>query len=388
MPATESSLNDLTGVTTWSAAYDYFHDRYQEYYATGLDEALRKRGVALTCNHLQRMPKLLRGLRRLRSSSRFEGVMSKGVGRMVDWTAGVAAGRRTAPSGVFHPLAGQYEFAFAHGDPVRLVVDAQDGGDLADPGLLKWADVYAKSNFRSDSSYPEHVVPICNGNPLIIPHRQFLASQRNAGCEYDICFIVRVWGGQDEEAGIEHNLRLLEAVNKCKCRKYLLAYLVAGDIGKQEARLQAQGIPTTRTFIPLRELWKYSAASRINILRLGMHNCIPWRFMDMLAMGACVALDQAPQTEWAPPLIRDEHYRVLGAATDPKRPFATEAQYEQIPELLHGFLNDPDRIQHVRRTTADYFDRYSCPTAIGRYILERVAKVRGDRSAPGGKFGH
>lgn len=384
MTPAATDLSDLAGVTTWTAAYDYCHDRYQSYYSTGLSLALREAGVPLTSRPLSRLPYALRALRRVRSSYRLPGLMKVGVGAALDRVAAAVGGHRLPPSGRFHSLAGQYEFDFRTGERLRLVVDAQDGGEVADPALLASCDVYAKSNYRPAIGYPDRVVPVCNGNPLVLPHLAELSRLRRSPPVRDLCFVVRVWGGRDEAAGVEHNLRLLEAVNRVDCRKYLLAYLVAGDLGGQEARLRKQGIPTTRTPIPLKTLWEISASSRINVIRLGMHNCVPWRFMDLLAMGACVALDQPPQTLWAPPLIDGEHALDLGAATDPGSPVAAGADYERIPARLERFLGGGDRLQRVRDGAARYFDAHAQPVAVGRYLLARVAKARDRLRAAGG----
>ena len=365
--------SELTGVTTWTAAYDYVHDRYQAYYAAGLGAALAEVGAALDVRPLHRMPRALRALRRVRSSYRLAGLMRRGGGRALDGVAGLLAGRRVPSSGRFHPLVGQYDFTFRGGRTVRLVVDAQDSGHLADEELLGRCEVYAKTNFRPDHSYPHKVVPSANGNPLVLPHIPLLRSLRHRPPEYDICFVVRVWGGRDEEAGVEHNLRLLEEVNRAPGRKFLLGYLVAGDVAAHERRLRKHGIPTTRSPLPLRQLWEVSAASRVNVIRLGMHNCVPWRFMDMLAMGACVVLDQPPQTAWPAPLVPGTHYLDLGAVTPPEG--GTAADYGSVPAEIERVLGDERAEREVRGAAADYFDRHACPVAVGRELLACVARA-------------
>jgi hypothetical protein len=366
---------DLAAATTWTAAYDEFHDFYQEFYLAGLRDALGP--VPLRAESLQRLPGVMRALRRVRTSYRLAGVMRRGAGRVLDGVARAVGGGRVPPSGGFHRLAGQYEFAFRDGKTVRLVVDAQDSGALADEGLLDRCDVYAKANYRTDTAYPPRVVPAVNGNPLVVPHVPLLRSLRGAGPKYDICCVVRVWGGSDEAAGVEHNLRVLEAVNRAPGKKFLLGYLVAGDVAAQEDRLRAQGIPTTRHPMPLRELWEASAAARVNVIRLGMHNCVPWRFLDLLAMGACVALEQPPQTVWPPPLLAGEHYADLGARTDVARPLATDAEYAAIPDRLGRLLQDAAQVDRLRAGAAAYFDAHASPAAVGRYLLDQVAKARG-----------
>jgi len=368
-------FEDLVAASAWTAAYDYFHDSYQAYYKTGLREALAESGVPLVDEPLHRLPGLLHPVRRVRWARQLTPIMSRGLGRVIDSIATVIAGHRTARSGEFHSLAGQYEFKFDSGRMLRLVVDVQDAGEIASESLLKKCDVYAKSNYRVDYRYPSPVVPICNGNRVVLPYLSLLRSLRDRQPKYDVCFIVRVWGGRDEKAGVEHNLRLLEAVNKARCSKRLLALLVTGDIDEQEKRLRAQGIPTTRAPMGLRELWNASASALTNVIRLGMHNCIPWRFMDLIAMGACVVFEQAPQTIWTPPLVRGEHYLDLGATTTADLPLATDADYDLIPERIESFVHDRPRAFLLRARAAQYFDQFASPLAVGRQLLAHVTSA-------------
>lgn len=365
----------LRHVETWSAAYDYCHDRYQAYYLAGITAAAEAAGVPVTVHQLQRLPGVLRALRRVRSSHRLTRLMRAGVAAGVDGLARVVGGNRLPPSGVFHPLVGQYKFEFEGGKTVRLAVDAQDSGELALPDAGSVFPVYAKTNYHADVVYPEFVFPECNGNPLILDKLAELTSARTQPAEYDVCCVVRVWGGQDEEEGVEHNLRLLEAVNKANVRKYLLAYLVTGDIDRQEARLRGQGIPTTRQPMPLRRLWQVSAASRVNVIRLGMHNCIPWRFMDMLAMGTCVVFDQPPQTVWPVPLEQGKHYLHLGLTTRGGRVCADDAKYAAAPELITGYARDKPAVDAIRSQATAYFDQHAHPVAVGQRLLTKAMSV-------------
>jgi hypothetical protein len=301
--------------------------------------------------------------------------MRRGFGPVIDTLAMVIAGTQTATSGEFHSLAGQYEFTFAGGRTSHLVVDAQDSGEVASERLLGKCDVYAKTNYRLDRRYPSRVVPICNGNPRIVPHLLSLQALRDRPPQYDICFIVRVWGGRNEEAGVEHNLRLLEGVNRARCTKRLLAVLVTGDVDRQERRLRGQGIPTTRVPIGLGKLWSTSASALTNVIRLGMHNCIPWRFLDLLAMGACAVFDQAPQTVWAQPLVSGEHYLELGVPTTPDLPLAPDACYAAIPDRIESFVRDRERAFHLRVRAAEYFDQHASPLAVGRQLIAHVTQT-------------
>jgi hypothetical protein len=369
-----SQFNRVSAVRIFSAPYDYYHDRHQAYYIAGLREALAQTDGALKICSLQRFPLVLSSLRRVRSSYRLSGLMDRGPGNVLDHVAAAMGGSISPPFSSFHSLVGQYEFTIG-ARRVKLFLDAQARGEIPEDANLENCDVYAKSNYRYDVLYPSPVVPLCTGNPLILPHLSWLRNLRDRPLDYDLCFVVRVWGGRHEDDGVEHNLRLLEAVNKARCRKRILAYLVAGDVDQQESRLRAQGIPTTREPVSLRRLWEISASARMNLIRLGMHNCIPWRFVDLLAMGACPVFDQFPQTQWAAPLDEGIHYLQLGAETSPDEPLASDEAYEQIPARIEEYVRHTELTDAVRIAAAEYFDRHACPAAVGRRLLRYATEA-------------
>ena len=183
---------------------------------------------------------------------------------------------------------------------------------------------------------------------------------------------MRVWGGANELDGIEHNLRLIESINRAKCRKFVLAYLVAGNIEDYRRRLDAQNISWTTRPMPLSELWSVAAQSRLNIVRLGMHGCIPWRMTDILAMGGCPVLDQPPNTTWSPALLENEHFLSLASAIMPDKYVSSEAAYEAIPDKLEQFIAKNSLIQSIRSRNATYYDNCVCPQAIGQQICQAV----------------
>jgi hypothetical protein len=189
---------------------------------------------------------------------------------------------------------------------------------------------------------------------------------------YDFCFVVRVWGGKDEEEGIEHCVRLLEAAARARGRKFLLAYLVAGDTEKLARRLRESGILSTTTPLPLNELWQVSAESRLNIIRLGMHYCVPWRMCDLLCLGTCPVLDQNPRTLWPVPLREGEHYWTLNLHLARGQALASDASYGAIPELLNAYLGLEAPAGQMRHATAAYFDQNLQPKRLGQQIFETV----------------
>ena len=95
--------SDLTGVTTWTAAYDYVHDRYQAYYAGGLGEAQAGRERAVLENQ---RPKAARRLPLVTAALAIAVVLLASYLLLQD----TAPPAREAPAG--EPLKLKLEFAF------------------------------------------------------------------------------------------------------------------------------------------------------------------------------------------------------------------------------------------------------------------------------------
>jgi hypothetical protein len=361
-------------VETCISPYDYWHDRYQAYYREGLRRYLCQQGERLDVRSIPRFPKVLALLRAVRNSSRVRGAFgpaAPSVHRSLDRFATMLGGKRSAPWGLFHPLVGQYQFHI-DGVQTRVCLDASDSGNICSPELLEQCDLYLKTNYWKGRQYDPRVVPFYNGNPLILSHLGRLRSMRSRPAEYDFCFVVRVWGGRDEVEGVEHNIRLLEAAARVPGRKFLHAYLVAGDTAALSERLFKQGIRCSTSPLPLKELWRIGAASRLNIIRLGMHACVPWRMIDLLALGACPVLDQPPLTVWPEPLREGAHFLHLSAVATPGACMADERAYSDIPARLKQFLADDRLIQEIRANAADYFDQHLTPEAVGRCFFDIV----------------
>src|SRR5207249_4738414 len=127
------------------------------------------------------------------------------------------------PSGTFRPTVGQYLVFYGDGSVRHLCIDAGDPPEIASEELRAWSDVYLKTNYWSSRSYPANVRPMVNADPLMLGRLQALKRRRGTPKTIDLSFVVRVWGGGDGVEGIEHNLRLVEAVSRARCRKRLLA---------------------------------------------------------------------------------------------------------------------------------------------------------------------
>ena len=311
-----------------------------------------------------RFSRQLRFLQRVRASSKFSTYQLRRA--LIDGLARLLGAR----SGAEHAFG---RYVLHEGDAaLKIAIDAFDTGELRSEELTKWCDIYFKTNYWPTRTYPPKVLPLANLNPDVLPHALYLREARSAEKEWDLYGFFRVWGGTDELEGIEHNLALFETLARVKCRKYLLAYLVSGDT-RAAARLKKAGVPYTSSWVPRSEVWRIAARSRLNIVRHGMHECIPWRMTDMLAMGACPVLDYAATTRWHVPLQENVHYLNLGAAYN--RSQVDRFDPKEVAGRVEAWLADRNRLLGIGLNTARYFDDYLTPERLGSYMIETARLI-------------
>lgn len=368
----------IRSVTAFTRSYDYWYDRYQLYYRAGLREECARRGIPYGEVGMTRATHALRPVRAWRDRY-LSRVPVKAVVAGVDAAAQLLEGPVQAPAGIFHNAVGQYLVTTESAER-RICVDSTDYPTLPSEELVRWGDLYFKSNRWPSHDYPANVLPLINGDPLILRRIGSLRRARQTPKRWDVCFVVRVWGGRDATEAIEHNVLLLESLNKAQASKMLIAYLVAGDVAALSRRLRAAGIRCRRHSVRAGRLWEMMAQSRLNVIRLGMHSCIPWRMTGALAMGACVVLDQPPRSYWPVPLSVNDNFLSLGLRTVDSA-LAASGLYEAVPEKIAAWLAEPEMVQRMQLMNADYFDRFVDPVKVGAYILDSVEE--NGRQSPG-----
>jgi hypothetical protein len=359
--------------------YDYAYDRYSAYYRSGLRRLVARIGGTYEEISMGRSPRILGAVRRVRDAYRLKTIFAR-VGWLlptVDNLAALIEGPIDSPAKAFVDVVSQYLITPAGGRQIKVCVDSGDNGASVDAHMLAWSDVYLKTNYWPTEAYSPKVRPFVNADPLVIPQLDTFRAYRSMTKRHDICMMVRVWGGKDEVEGVEHNLRLIEAVSRARCTKFLYAYLVAGDVLAATRRLERMGIPCGTDPLPPKRLWDVSAAARLNFIRLGMHYCVPWRVTGALAIGSCVVLDRAPLTRWPEPLVEGVHYLALGTETGVDQPVAPDAQYAAIPGKIEAWLADRDLSSRIGRANAEYFDRFVDPERLGEQILAEVTRCVG-----------
>ena len=369
----------LSSVTTEISPYEAWHDLYQKYYVSALRTYLGLSGIPVNIISLRRFPNVLYVLGSLRRTGLVNRILgsklSDAFRKSLDSFSDLVGNQHEPLGGSFHPYVGQYLFHFKDGVVKKVCIDTHDSADISSMELMNWSDLYLKTNYWQDFQYPSHVKPLYNCNPLILPHISHLRCLRKETPLYDLCFVVRVWGGRQAIGKLEHVIRLIEAVARYPGPKYILACLVVGNIDTIAKRLESQNIPWTTGRIPLRKLWHISAQSRINVIRLGVEDCIPWRMIDLLAMGACPVFDQSPHSVWPQPLIEGDHFQCLHVNTPDGKSIADEGLYQDIPRRLEAILADTNNNNRIRSVTADYFDQFVQPEPVGRLICESVSSL-------------
>ena len=357
-------------VRTFSRPYAPFHDRYQEYYRASLQEYCEAVGGEFQLVHLARLPRLLAALRTARDRGYYEGLGLARVGKAIDRVADHLDKPTITPSGVFDTITGQYVLTTSEGQEHKVCVDAADSPEIASQELCEFSDIYFKTNFWPSAAYPSNVSPLVNADPLVLDRIRDLRSLRHSPKEFDVCAIAHVWDGE----GVEHNIRLLKAIVDANCDTFVLGVVFGRDERILDL-LRRAGIPAASRGLKASDLWRKTARSRLNVVRLGVHYCVPWRVTGSLAVGSCLVLDRPPFSVWPQPLLDGVNYLSLQLDVGPGAPVAPQHQYDHVRARIEDWLRQPERIDTIAQANGEYFDEFLEPRRVGAEIV-RVVQER------------
>lgn len=271
---------------------------------------------------------------------------------------------------------GQYLFHLKDGRHIRVAIDAHDHPATQDLKILDWADVYFKTNLWPNHPYPAKVRPIVTGNSMVnMDSVGYLKSLRMLPKKYDFLFVSRIYAGPG--ANVEHNLRLFEELAKIPCRSKIRAIFIGfqeGDpaLAGYRKRLQASGVEATEAHFSFDELMRLSAESRICVIRAGIHSCITWRLLNMLAIGAAVVLDAKPFSSWPVPLEEGRNFLSLGLRITPDCGPAPLVDYEKIVGKMEMFMKNETALAAIRKNNGQYFDEHAHPMQVAKFVLETI----------------
>lgn len=364
----------LTGLEAFSnPAGDYLREGVQAYFREGLRLWARNSGAAFTHTTLCRMPSLIRALALARESRKARALVGASrLNRLITTLADIAGGKQRFDAAHYSATISRYRVTLDDGTTRFFCIDVADSPEICSPDLLEGSVAYFKTNFAVQGNYPDHVFPLFNVGPDMEWTLKRLSMLRRMRKEYDLSFIVRVWGGTNEVDGIEHNLRLIEALSKVRCNKFFHIFLIAGDTQAIARRLDAQGIRWSGHPLPPEECVRIAARSRLSVVRHAIHSSIPWSTVEKIAVGSCVLLDHEPSMRWHVPLLRDRHFLCIDTPVDRKSLVSTDAAYAAVPGIVEGFLADQRTAEDIGKNCSAYFDAHLTPESAGRHIMETV----------------
>lgn len=347
--------------------YSRYQDLYQSYYRESIAAYCKQESI-LYRGCRPSFAGVLRFLGRVRASERFDSILPARVKTpLLDGLAGLlGAGTLVEHSVGKHVYHGS-------GAEIKICIDAEDSGDVKLPDLLEWSDLYFKTNYWPDREYHPKVLPLANVNPLVFTRQEELRGYRDCEADWDLFGFFRVWGR------IDHNLALFEALAQLRCRKKLIAYIISSDYAPEVARLEKAGVAWTTRPMPLKKLWSLAARSRLNIVRHGTDDCIPWRMTDILAMGHCPVLDYRTRTQWHIPLLENVHY--LSLDVPPEHTIAPKEFTSRVIDRIESWLSNKGLIAAVAQNSAAYFDENLAPARLGGHLVEQ-ARNRLPQRAP------
>ena len=278
----------------------------------------------------------------------------------------------------------RFKFKFGDGGGVRVAIDIADGRHLHNQEVLDWSDIYFKCNAWPGISYPDKVLPLPNGNGTLNRTKiNYLKSLRSAPKKHDLVYWSRVWaapGNDQQNNGVEHNIRLFEALAGVRGNNNLLA-VFPDEMSSQalqgyRERLDRVGVPWQQGWggISSQTLWKALASARINFLRPGNHLCISWRMMDLLAMGACIMVDGSPQPQWPEPLRDGINFADAGCTLSSDYRLPDDIDYLKLADRVSALIGNEEKVRALAANNARYFDKHADMPAISAYILSQVSQ--------------
>ncbi len=265
---------------------------------------------------------------------------------------------------------------------LRMAIDVADVRGIRDEEALEWCDIYFKANKWPSIDYPSKVRPIVNANGrLDFGKLKLIEAHRHTPKKFDLVYMSKLWSRADHFDNIlEHQIRVFEVLAKLDCSKNLRAIIFDNSRDQLTPylhRLDAAGVEWSTTWgkITSAVFWKNLAEAKIVFQRSGNHHCISWRMTDLLCMGACIVMDQAPFPQWPAPLEESKHFANCNCGFTPDFDFPPTEQYENISKTVEDLLKDEQAQDYYRQNSRDYFERHLAPHPVGCYIIDEIKNL-------------
>lgn len=249
------------------------------------------------------------------------------------------------------------------------LIDVSDHKTLAhDPSQYA---VYFKANYDPARRYPANVLPSINGTTLTrhnVPP--------TAPYQYDIVWITGISGGRP------HKIALFEALASLPLKSKLAARMVSADDWQRWApRLRAARVEVWKDNVPYRQWLELSKQGRWCVLVRGKHDCLSFKMIDYMSIGAAVIADYPPTSVWPIPVQANQHYLDMGCS-GPQSNDLSDTAYEQLVHEYHDKLRallprltgESER-QRIAANNRAYFQQHIQNGQAARDILTAATTV-------------
>ncbi|HLD25482.1 MAG TPA: hypothetical protein VJC05_00370 [Candidatus Andersenbacteria bacterium] len=231
--------------------------------------------------------------------------------------------------------------------------------------------LYFKANFSSTAQYPPNVRRCWNGTTL---KRANVPPQHAP--DFDLIFISSITGGR------HHKIALYEVLAALPLKKKLVIKMWGPDDVRQWGDyLTKRGIEVITGTWPYTTWLEWQKRGRWCVLTRGKHDCLSFKMIDYMSIGAAVVADYTPTSEWPVPVKAGENFLDLQLPAFAGDEMANidfdrlrELYAERVQAALPSLRDDALRAR-IGQANLNYFKSHIADGAAARYVMEQYALV-------------
>lgn len=253
-------------------------------------------------------------------------------------------------------------------DGKPCVIDISDHKTLALDPVSYFA--YFKANYSPQQKYPANVRPCINGTTLTRKNHP----PEHCMYSYDIVWLTGIGGGR------WHKVAMMLALAELPLTHKLAVRFIAREDWRFAPLLREVGVEVWKDNLPYRKWLQWNTKGRWCILARGKHDCLSFKMIDYMSIGAAVVADYTPTTTWPVPLRRDYHFLSFDFS-GPDRALTSEEflnlrrEYSTKAHSLLSQLQDETRRQHIASNNVAYFNDHIRNGEAARSVLTTIQQM-------------
>jgi hypothetical protein len=227
--------------------------------------------------------------------------------------------------------------------------------------------IYFKANYSHDALYPPNVRPCLNGTTLTRRNSPPKIAER----EFDLVWLTGIGGGR------WHKVAMFKALAALPLKHKLAARLITADDWKWADTLRAAGVEVWSKNVSYRQWLTWNKQARWCVLARGKHDCLSFKLIDYMSIGAAVIIDYPPTTSWPIPPQPGHHFLSLDLSgpdgeLTPDAFEALCAEYTTKAQALLPSLQDESVRSSIMTNNQTYFKAHIANGQAARYILSII----------------